>query len=226
MVGLAEIGDADQLAVGTVAPAMVGAGEDRRGALVVAAHLHAAMTARIEEDMDLARPVAAQDHQFLAHPRYKEIPRLRDLALMADEQPRAREQPLQLFPVDLLVDKDLAADPPRLHVDEPGPISMLPCGHHVLPFGVLVFPAKAGTHGRNGTGLLLCDETGRKRGTLKARTKRKRSGSWSAGRFGPRRSCGARSAIGRRPAAADPRVCRPGCQSRSRPGCGRSGTGI
>ena len=45
LVGLAEIGHAHQPAVGPIAPAVVGAGEDRRVALVIAAHLHAAMTA-------------------------------------------------------------------------------------------------------------------------------------------------------------------------------------
>src|ERR1700732_778785 len=133
VVGLAERGHADQLAVGSIAPAVIGAGEDRRAALVVAAPLHAAMAARIEEDMDLAGPVAAQDHRFLAHPRDEEIPRLRDLALMADEQPGAREEPLQFFAVDLLLDTDLAADLPRFHVHETRPVSMLACCHYFLP---------------------------------------------------------------------------------------------
>ncbi len=55
VIGLAEIRHADQLAVGAVAPAMIGAGENGRVALVVAAHLHAAMAARIQEHMDLRR---------------------------------------------------------------------------------------------------------------------------------------------------------------------------
>src|SRR5439155_25625586 len=40
VISLAEIGDADQLAVGAVAPAMIGAGEHRRAAFVVAADFH------------------------------------------------------------------------------------------------------------------------------------------------------------------------------------------
>src|SRR6202040_3765998 len=123
----------DQLAVAAVAPAVVGARENRRAALVVAAHLHAAVAARIQEDMDLARAVAAQDHRLLAHPRDEEIPRLWNLALVADKQPGAHEEPFQLFPVDLLVDKDLAADPPRVGIHEPVPISMLACRHDALP---------------------------------------------------------------------------------------------
>src|SRR5260370_21659520 len=59
VIGLAEIGHADQLAVSAVTPAVVRARENRRAAFVVPAHLHAAVAARVEEDMDLARPVAA-----------------------------------------------------------------------------------------------------------------------------------------------------------------------
>ena len=80
--------------------------------------------------MDLAGPVAAQDDGFLAHSRDKEIAGLRDLALMADKQPSAREEPLQFLPVDLLVDKDLAADPPRRHIDETPPVTQAPCVGH------------------------------------------------------------------------------------------------
>ena len=73
--------------------------------------------------MDLAGPVAAQDHRFLAHARDEVIPRLRDLALMADKQPGPRKQPLQLLLVDLLIDKDLAADPPRRQVHQTAPVT-------------------------------------------------------------------------------------------------------
>src|ERR1700730_2709841 len=134
VVGLAEIGHADQLAVGSIAPAVIGACEDRRAALVVAAHLHAAMAARIEKHMDFAGPVAAQDHRFLAHSRDKEIPWFWNLALVAYKQPGAGEEPLQFFAVDLLIDKDLAADLPRFHVHETRPVSMLACCHYILPY--------------------------------------------------------------------------------------------
>src|SRR5260370_4102894 len=59
VIGLAEIWHADQLAGGAVTPAVVRAREDRRAAFVVPRHLHAAVAPRVEEDMDLARPVAA-----------------------------------------------------------------------------------------------------------------------------------------------------------------------
>ena len=221
VIGLAEIWDADQFAVGAVAPAVVRAGENRRRALVVAAHLHAAVATRIEEDMDFARPVAAQNHRFLTHARHKEIPRLRDLALVADEQPRAGKEPLQLFPVDLLVNKDLAADLPCRHIDETGPIPLFTCGHDDLQRNSST-PAKAGAHFRHGSR----PAPGRPARLLTTKAKKRRSGSWSVRHSGPTRSCGARSAIRPRSAAADPRACRPGCRSRSRRGCGRSGTGI
>ena len=108
---------------------------------------------REELERLFARAVAAQDHRFLAHPRDKEITGLRDLALMPDEEPSAREQPLQLFPVDLLVDENFATDPPRLQVDETGPISMSACGHNVLPARSIHLPGEAcpwqGTGGRD-----------------------------------------------------------------------------
>ena len=74
--------------------------------------------------MHLAGPVAAQDHRFLAHPRDEVIPRLGDLALMADEQPGPRKEPLQLLLVDLVIDEDLAADPPRRQVHQTAPVPL------------------------------------------------------------------------------------------------------
>src|SRR5260370_38465037 len=106
MVGLAEEWHADQLPVRAIAPAMVGAGEDRRVAFVVAAHLHPAMAARIEKDMDLADAVAAQEHRLLGHPRDDEVAGVGDLALMPDEEPGAGEDALQFLGVDRLVDED------------------------------------------------------------------------------------------------------------------------
>src|SRR5438094_8136677 len=80
--------------------------------------------------MDLAGAVAAQDHRFLAHARDKVVPRVLDLALMPDEEPYPREEPLQLLLIDLVVDKDLAADLPGLHVHEPRPVTLFPRGRH------------------------------------------------------------------------------------------------
>ena len=116
MVGGLELRHPDQAAVGVVAPAVERTGEQERIALVVAADLHAPVAARVEEDVQLVPAVAHQQDRLFAHAGLKVIAGLRHLALVADEQPGAREKPLQLFAVDLLVDKDLAADPPRLQV--------------------------------------------------------------------------------------------------------------
>src|SRR5262245_31137929 len=122
MVGLAEVRHADQSPVGAVAPAVIGAGEDGRRPFVVAAHLHAAMAAGIEEDVDAAGPVAAQDHRLLAHRRHEIVARLGDLAFVPDMQPGAREDALLLLGVDVLVDEDLAADLPGPQTDQATPI--------------------------------------------------------------------------------------------------------
>src|SRR4029077_11808077 len=133
MVGLPEKRHADQAAVGAVAPAMIGAGEDGGIALVVTAHLHPAMPARIEENMHLAGAFAAQDDRLLAHPRRGEIAGVRDLALMADEEPGAGKDPLLLLGVDLVVDEDLATDLPGLYVDQSGPVTRCTYRHAYLP---------------------------------------------------------------------------------------------
>src|SRR6516162_4110836 len=109
--------------------------------------------------MHLAGAVTAQDDRFLAHPRDEVIPRLRDLALMANKQPYPREQPLQLLLVDLLVDEDLAADLPRRHIDEPRAISFTRCSHGVLPDpGSRLRGGRPGPMAEIGTGLRRCDK--------------------------------------------------------------------
>jgi hypothetical protein len=133
VIGLAKIGDADQPSVGAIAPAVIRAGEDGCVALVVTAHLHAAVAARIEENVHVAGPVAAQDHRFLAHARDGEIPGLGDLALMADKEPSAGEHPLQFLLVDRLVDKDLAADLAARQIDHAGPVTAAICREHGSP---------------------------------------------------------------------------------------------
>src|SRR5215831_14271502 len=49
---------------------------------------------------------------------------------MPDEEPGAGEDALQLIAVDLVIDKDFAADPPRLGIDEALAISLCPCRRH------------------------------------------------------------------------------------------------
>src|SRR5205807_7894256 len=63
------------------------------------------------------------------HRRAEIVARLRDLALVADEEPGAGEDPLELLPVDLVADEDLAADDPALDVDQSLQGSRLGAGH-------------------------------------------------------------------------------------------------
>ena len=69
---------------------------------------------------------------------------------MPDKQPGAREHPLQLLAVDLVVDKDLAADLPRRQIDETRPIPLFTRRHDDLQTEFAT-PAKAGAHSRHGS---------------------------------------------------------------------------
>src|SRR5262249_26841429 len=123
MVGLAEVWHADQASVGAVAPAVIGASEDGRRAFVVAAHLHAAVAAGVQEDVNPVAAVAAQDDRLLAHRRHEIVALLGDLALVVDMQPGAGEDALLLQGVDPLVSEDLAADLASSKVDQAGAIA-------------------------------------------------------------------------------------------------------
>src|SRR5581483_4366844 len=116
VISLFKEGHADELAVGAIAPAVIGAGEHHRAALVVAADLHAAVTAGIQEHVNLALAVAHQDHGLLAHPRDEEIARIGDLAFVPDEQPGAGENQLQLLLVNIAADENFSADSAVLEV--------------------------------------------------------------------------------------------------------------
>jgi len=106
-----------QLAVGGVAPGVVGADEQRRVALLVATDLHAAMAAGVQEHMHGAGCVATQDNRFLTHAGGEEITRLGDQAFVSDEQPCAGEELLQFLAVEVGRDEDFAADHAALQVD-------------------------------------------------------------------------------------------------------------
>jgi hypothetical protein len=107
----------DELAVERIAPRVVGAGEQRRIALVVAAHFHSAVTARIQEDMDRAGAIPAEEHGLFAHARLEKIARLRNLTLVADEQPSAAEQVLEFVPVRFVAHEDVPAYRSQCRVD-------------------------------------------------------------------------------------------------------------
>src|SRR5579885_2858718 len=108
----------DQAAVGAVAPAMIGADEVNGMAFVVTADFHAAMAAGVEKDARPARGIARENYRFLAHARDEVIARLADLTFMADVEPGARENSLELLAVEILVDENLAADFTALEINQ------------------------------------------------------------------------------------------------------------
>src|SRR5713226_5479673 len=119
-------------AVRAIAPAVVWTHELDGIPLVVAADLHPAVPARVEEDVDPLRAVPADDDRLLAHRGREVVAGARDLALVAQEQPRAGEDPLQLLPVDLVVHKDLAAHAALLDVDQAAEPLAADVTHHPL----------------------------------------------------------------------------------------------
>ena len=76
------------------------------------------MTADVQEGVDLALGVAYDQDRVLTHVGAEEVPRLRDLAFVAEEQPAARKDPLQLLFVDLPLDEDASADQSVIGIDE------------------------------------------------------------------------------------------------------------
>src|SRR5262249_1684582 len=132
-VRFSRVWHADERAVGPVTPAVIRAHELDGIALVVAADLHAAMPARVEEDPDLRRTVATENDRLLAHRRDEVGRGPRNLALVAGEEPRPCEDPLQLLPVEILAHEDLPADDPPVDVDQAVETSGLQAIHRVLP---------------------------------------------------------------------------------------------
>ena len=118
MIGLLQIRHAGQPAVIAVGPAVIGAGEARGVAAVGAAQPVAAMPADIEKGVHLAAGVAHDQHRVLAHVGGEEIAGPRDLAVVAQEQPAARENLPQLLLVNLRLDEDPPADQPAFGIDQ------------------------------------------------------------------------------------------------------------
>src|SRR5262245_23539613 len=80
--------------------------------------------------MDLLLAVAAQQDRFLPHTRHKKIAGLGNLAFVADEEPGAGKDLLQLLCIDGLVHKDLTADLPAGHIHHAGRITLCLCSRH------------------------------------------------------------------------------------------------
>src|SRR5258708_6719004 len=119
LIGFLEVRHARAAPVIAVGPAVIGAGEARGIAAIGAAEAIAAMAADIEEGADLAGGVSHHQHRVLAHIGRKEVTRLRNLALVAQKEPAARENPLLLLFVDLRLDEDATADEPFVGIYQP-----------------------------------------------------------------------------------------------------------
>ena len=118
VVGLFHIGHADKPAVITVGPAVIGAGKRRGIAGIGTAQAVAAMAADVEERAHLPSAVTQDQDRVFAHIGSEEIAGLRDLAVVAQKQPAARENALQLLLVDVRLDENAAADKTILVIDQ------------------------------------------------------------------------------------------------------------
>src|SRR5271169_5573409 len=119
VIGFLQIRHADQPPVIAIGPAVIGAGEGGGIAELGAAQPVAAMAANIQKGMHLARRVAHNENRVFAHVSGEKIAGLRDLALMAQKEPAARENALQLLLINIRLDEDAATDEAILGIDQP-----------------------------------------------------------------------------------------------------------
>src|SRR5262249_12955689 len=118
VVGLLQIRHADQPPVIAVRPAMICAGEGGGVTGIGAAQPVATMAADIQKCVYLSAAVAHHQNRVFTHIGGEEIARLRNLALVAQIEPAAREDPLQLLLVDPALDKDAATDQTLFSIDQ------------------------------------------------------------------------------------------------------------
>src|SRR5258708_35342734 len=76
------------------------------------------MATDVEEGVDLGRAVAYHQHRVLTHRGREEGSWLRDLTLVAQKKPAARENPLLLLFVDLGFNENAAADQSTIGIDQ------------------------------------------------------------------------------------------------------------
>src|SRR5262249_23260643 len=112
-----------------IGPSVIGTRERGGVAGIGSAQPVAAMAAHVEEGVDLAVRVAHDQDRGLPHVGREEVARLRDLALVAEGEPAASEEPLELLPGDLSLDEDATADHSVLGIDEISDVS----DHVALP---------------------------------------------------------------------------------------------
>ena len=97
---------------------MIGACEGGGVAGIRSAQAVAAMTADIQEGVNLPDAVAHYRDRVFAHIGGKEVPRNWDLAFVTQKKPAPGENTLQLVRIDLGLDKDVAADKAVLGVNQ------------------------------------------------------------------------------------------------------------
>jgi len=102
---------------------VIGACEGGGVAGIRSAQAVAAMTADIQEGVNLPDAVAHYRDRVFAHIGREEVARPWDLAFVAQKQPAAGEDSLQLLRVDLRLDKDAAADQAVLGIDQTAEIN-------------------------------------------------------------------------------------------------------
>jgi hypothetical protein len=75
--------------------------------------------------------VAHHQDQIFAHVGGKEVTAVRNLTVVAQKQPAAGEDPLQILPINLRLDKDSPADKAALVIDQMAEICRLRVSLHV-----------------------------------------------------------------------------------------------
>src|SRR5687768_5228337 len=89
---------------------MIGARERAAVAGASAAEPRSTVATDVQERMHAAVAVAHHQDGVFTHVRGEEVTRVRNLAFVAEKQPDAREDPLQLRLVDVRINEDAATD--------------------------------------------------------------------------------------------------------------------
>src|SRR5262245_25819478 len=97
---------------------MVGAGKGQGVAPVGLADAHAAMPARIQVSVNGVVGSFGDKYGLCPHIRGEEVPRSRQLALMTEIEPRAREDGREFALIDVTIDENPWADEPTILIDE------------------------------------------------------------------------------------------------------------
>src|SRR5262249_42424480 len=143
----------------TIGPAMIGTGEGSGVAGIGPAQPIAPMPADVEKGVDFALAVPHHQDRVFAHIRAEEVPRLGELAFMAQKQPAAGKDLRQLLLIDLWLDKDAPADQAALGIHQTPWVR-----HHATPPYAVLAVAQKWTPWR--TGVVLGSSPAREPGRL------------------------------------------------------------